>query len=125
MPTTSELAPIDFDQLVARCLGNQDVVARVLDKFIANSRKQVAALAAAVTNHDLVDAARLAHLIKGMSGNVAAERVSALAAGVERAALDEQRDTARRRLNELTAAIEAACAAGITHLGQLSATSRA
>lgn len=79
---------IDLEGLKARCLGNLNLVERVLAKFATQLDTDLAALEQAVLAGDTDSAALVAHRIKGMSANVEARDLFHSATAVERLAKD-------------------------------------
>lgn len=77
---------IDLDELLERCLGNVELVQRVLQKFAERAPAELQRLQQALDENDLPTVARAAHLIKGIAGNLAAHRLHDLAAQLEEAA---------------------------------------
>lgn len=79
---------IDLEGLKARCLGNLNLVERVLAKFESQLDSDLAALEQAVLAGDTDSAALVAHRIKGMSANVEARDLFQSAMAAERLAKD-------------------------------------
>ena len=79
---------IDLEGLKARCLGNLNLVERVLAKFTVQLDTDLAALEQAVLEGDIDSAAQVAHRIKGMSANVEARDLFQSAMTIERLAKD-------------------------------------
>jgi HPt (histidine-containing phosphotransfer) domain-containing protein len=77
---------IDLDGLKARCLGNLNLVERVLAKFETQLDSDLAALELAVMEGDTNSAAQVAHRIKGMSANVEARDLFHSAMAIEQLA---------------------------------------
>jgi HPt (histidine-containing phosphotransfer) domain-containing protein len=89
--------PIDFGSLQARCLGNVQLVERVLKKFTVELEASLVALEKAVEGRDSHTFGAVAHRLKGMSANVAAwplhecaRQAEELAHGEDPQALAEQ-----------------------------------
>jgi HPt (histidine-containing phosphotransfer) domain-containing protein len=78
---------LDWRELCDRCLGNIDLVQRVLEKFEQRLPQELAELQHALALSDTEQVARVAHRIKGSSANVSAE-------GLQRAA-EEVEDSSR------------------------------
>jgi len=74
---------LNWKGLCGRCLGNLDLVQRVLEKFEQRLPQELAELERAVAQSDPEQVARVAHRIKGSSANVSAEGVARAAAAVE------------------------------------------
>lgn len=64
---------IDMVALKSRCLGNMNLVGRILNKFTQQLDIDLAALEQAVRDEDRETAALITHRIKGMSANVEAK----------------------------------------------------
>jgi HPt (histidine-containing phosphotransfer) domain-containing protein len=79
---------IDLEGLKARCLGNLNLVERVLGKFESQLDSDLAALEQALLDGDTDSAALVAHRIKGMSANVEARDLFHSAMALERLAKD-------------------------------------
>jgi two-component system, sensor histidine kinase and response regulator len=79
---------VELDALKRRCLGNVELVARVLKKFANQLDSDLAELAKALAGGDAEAFAMVAHRIKGMSANVEARDLSRHAAAAEQCALD-------------------------------------
>jgi HPt (histidine-containing phosphotransfer) domain-containing protein len=78
---------LDFEDLKARCLGNMDLVERVLSKFTGQLDQDLDELEQAVGAGDATLAAHVAHRIKGIAASVAARSLFDDAAIVEERAL--------------------------------------
>jgi two-component system sensor histidine kinase/response regulator len=76
--------PINMNDLLHRCRGKETLARRVLDTFAATIDDQLAQLRDSLATCDWVVFSRVAHTIKGASANLAATRVSAVAAELER-----------------------------------------
>jgi HPt (histidine-containing phosphotransfer) domain-containing protein len=63
---------LDLEDLKARCLGNMDLVERVLTKFAGQLDQDLDELEQAVGAGDATRAAHFAHRIKGIAASVAA-----------------------------------------------------
>ena len=83
-----ETGVVELEALKLRCLGNADLVARVLKKFANQLDNDLAELAKALSDADADSFALVAHRIKGMSANVEARDMSRHAATAEQCALD-------------------------------------
>jgi HPt (histidine-containing phosphotransfer) domain-containing protein len=74
---------LDWSVLCDRCLGNIDLVQRVLEKFEQQLPQELAELEHALALSDTEQVARVAHRIKGSSANVSAEGLQQAAEEVE------------------------------------------
>ena len=63
---------IDLDSLAARCLGNVQLVERILNKFTAQLEVELETLEKALEARDAEAFRAIAHRLKGMSANVEA-----------------------------------------------------
>jgi len=79
-------APYDSDELLYRCLGNQELARRVLRKFHSNFAGELSRMEACCEAGDLEEVKRLAHRLRGSAANVAARELSRLAAELEQLA---------------------------------------
>jgi HPt (histidine-containing phosphotransfer) domain-containing protein len=75
--------PIDFDDLVERCLGNLDFVDRVLTRFQAQFDGDFRRLQDACQASDPTEIARVAHLLKGFATSVPARTLQQVAGRIE------------------------------------------
>jgi HPt (histidine-containing phosphotransfer) domain-containing protein len=82
-----EVDVIDVEALKQRCLGNLDLVRRVLKKFTSQLTCDLAELERAARTGDAESFALVAHRIKGMSANVEAHELNRHAAAGEQCAL--------------------------------------
>jgi HPt (histidine-containing phosphotransfer) domain-containing protein len=74
---------LDWKGLCDRCLGNIDLVQRMLEKFEQRLPQELAELERALAQSDAEQVARVAHRIKGTSANLSAEGLERAAAAVE------------------------------------------
>jgi CheY-like chemotaxis protein len=86
-PTDDETLPdlpgIDVAGGLARVGGNRGAYLRILRRFAADNRETTAGIRQAIEEEDLETAARLAHTVKGVSGNVGATSLYQIAADLE------------------------------------------
>jgi len=75
--------PIDMALLQRRCLGNLDLVARLLNSFAEQIGKDSLQLAAAIRENRLAEAASLSHTLKGAAANLSADRLQQVAGDLE------------------------------------------
>jgi HPt (histidine-containing phosphotransfer) domain-containing protein len=83
---------IDFNALVARCLGNTQLVDRVIGKFNVQVDADLAALEQAIDGGDCDAAMQVAHRLKGIAGSVGGKRLFQNASEAEQLALENQLD---------------------------------
>lgn len=78
--------PLQFAELVDRCMGKRDFAWRMLDKFRGRLTEELAQIETAVESSDAAVVARLAHSLKGSAGNLSAGSVRDVAESLEQAA---------------------------------------
>jgi signal transduction histidine kinase/CheY-like chemotaxis protein len=81
----SELPGISIASGLARVGGNQRLYAKLLCKFKDSQESAVEQIRAALQSGDVETAARLAHTVKGVSGNLGGENLYRAAADLEKA----------------------------------------
>jgi HPt (histidine-containing phosphotransfer) domain-containing protein len=81
---------MDLESLKGRCLGNLDLVERVIQKFASQLDHDLEELERALLAQDADTLASVAHRVKGMSANVEAWPLHTSAVKVERCALQRQ-----------------------------------
>lgn len=86
----SDTAPADLEDLFRRCLGNLDLVERVLQAFENHFEKDLDELEAALKSASLTAVGQIAHRMKGASSNVAATALARELASMEELARNEQ-----------------------------------
>jgi HPt (histidine-containing phosphotransfer) domain-containing protein len=86
---SSSLTPVDLAALKARCLGNMDLVGRVLAKFGSTGKADLQQLEAAVAQSDFATVSRIGHRFKGAAANVSAARLHLMATYIEQLAREQ------------------------------------
>jgi PAS domain S-box-containing protein len=94
-------APIEFASLAARCLNNDTLAAKLLDRFAARLPLDVAEIAEAIERGDLDRAALLAHALSGTAANLSARPCVRVARGLEAACRIGSWDDATAGLKQL------------------------
>jgi HPt (histidine-containing phosphotransfer) domain-containing protein len=74
---------IDIMGLLGRCLGNFELIVRVLAKFRKTGDADLEQLACAIDRSDFAAVVEIAHRFKGAAGNVSAAGLHKIAAGME------------------------------------------
>ena len=99
-------AALVFDQagLVSRLMGDEDLARVVVDGFLEDAPKLIAALEDCLRAGDAAGTVRQAHTIKGASATVGGDALSALAQEIETAASAGEFDHVRVRLPALRVA---------------------
>jgi HPt (histidine-containing phosphotransfer) domain-containing protein len=85
-------AAIDFDQLLARCLGNLEFAERILQIFQERFDEDLDELDRMTAAEDADGVARLAHRLKGASANAAATALQKRVAQIEQLARQKSLD---------------------------------
>ena len=100
-----ETPPFDLDELLKRCTGSRDFMAKMLDKFTASVGAEMERLEQSLAEGDLEKTARGAHLLKGMGANLSAHGVHQAALKLEHACQAGRLDEAAGALPRLRAAV--------------------
>ncbi len=106
-----------FNQQTAleRFMGDHKLLQEILHSFMADLPAQLAELQQACARQDFILIRRLAHSLSGAAGNLSAERLQAIAKGIEAAALTEDLAHIQAAYQELNDQQYAFC----NHIGQL------
>ncbi len=96
-----EPAALEFEQLLARCMGNLEFAERVLGKFQERLEEDLVQIERGLDSGDAKEIARVAHLLKGASGNVAATALQAEAANIEALARERRLEQVPLHLDRL------------------------
>jgi PAS domain S-box-containing protein len=76
-------SPFDLEALSHRCLGNRDLMQRILPRFVDRLPAVVAAIENAFRQGKLGEVAAQAHALKGAAANLSAKRLQRLAGDLE------------------------------------------
>jgi signal transduction histidine kinase/CheY-like chemotaxis protein/HPt (histidine-containing phosphotransfer) domain-containing protein len=98
-PVSKEV--LDFDALLARCLGDADLAERLLTKFQQRTPHDLVEIEASIDAGDLKKVASLAHALKGAAANLSAPALREVAARLETAERSTDLDRARACLGRL------------------------
>ncbi len=109
------IAGLDTANGLRRVAGNQVLYRNLLEQYLSDPAKTPAYIEAAIAQADYATAERLAHTLKGVSGNIGATTIQALAGELE-AALHQRAKTAI--IEPLLHQTAAALADLVTHLSQ-------
>ena len=96
--------PLDFDQLVRRCMGRVELAERLLASFHERLPIEVAQIQECLTACDVVRLARLTHQFKGTTANVSAQELHGIAVRMEHAARAGDCEAVAGCLTEVAAA---------------------
>ena len=83
-PMVEEIS-VNVDELLERCVGQHDVVAKVLGMYRQHSSQQMQQLESAWQSSDMHELRSLSHALKGSSANIAADQVKLAAEAIENA----------------------------------------
>ena len=99
-------APIDFDVLLSRCMGNAAFAASLLKEMEASGPHQIENLVRHIEDGAAAEAAVSAHSLKGAAGIVGAEPLRALAAEIEAAGKADNLEKAASLLSDIQAEMQ-------------------
>ena len=97
----------DKDAALARTIGREDLLRRVIDAYMADTPSLVTNLSEAIKSENLEDAAYLAHTIKGASLNISADRLSELSATIEAKSKAQDQAAVSQQMDQLNEEAEA------------------
>jgi PAS domain S-box-containing protein len=92
--------------MLDRLLGDEDLLESIMNGFVDDIPRQMAALACAIRENDSPTATRLAHTIRGAAANVSGEELRKTAGEIEQDAKSGRLDAAKSRLESLRTAFE-------------------
>ncbi|GAB6191328.1 response regulator [Desulfocastanea catecholica] len=88
-PVGPEVHVLDYESFVTRLLGDRPLAMHIFSAFLTNLTKQVEQLATALADLDFPAIQRIAHQLKGASGNVCADMLYQIVCELETAAKAE------------------------------------
>lgn len=100
-PSLHQVAGIDLDLLLERCVGDRTFAAKILRRYQERTSIDLAELRQAIESGDLSKAIRLSHAMRGSSANVSATKASEIAGELEVAARDANLAIATETLTQL------------------------
>jgi two-component system sensor histidine kinase/response regulator len=103
-PAVTTAAPFDLEKIRRLCRGDARKLEEILTLFLSSSEELLAQLAQALEEHDLPQAARQAHQIKGAAAYLGATEATNLAAEVEAAAKAGDQEACLTAQDDLEAA---------------------
>lgn len=98
--------PISYRELLDRCLGQPEMVTRVIDRFEAAVRDSLREVAAAADDADIAAIAKLTHDLRATAGQIAAHRLAAACREVEQTASQGEIENTLAQVDALRKAIE-------------------
>lgn len=107
MTQQNEHPPINVDRLGNTFSDDMEFVAEMYEMFVADAQGLLAKFETALQNENAEDIRKLAHTLKGCSGNVGAERLHSLAGAAEVADLTEEPTKVHDLANEMRMELEA------------------
>ncbi|PSB02647.1 Hpt domain-containing protein [Merismopedia glauca] len=102
----SSVVDIDWYQLSQLSEGNSEFELELLQMFTEDVPIYIEEIKTALANQDLVTLNRVAHQIKGSSGNVGAKKIESLAAELEKVSLDNSSELIREIILKLAEQLE-------------------
>ncbi|MBF0187977.1 MAG: response regulator, partial [Magnetococcales bacterium] len=84
----STMQSIDVTSGIARMAGNQQAFIKIARKFAAKQRETISQIRGDLDNRDMESAVRHAHTLKGVAGNISANRLHTVASTLEKALID-------------------------------------
>ncbi len=93
--------PLDRPQLLERCMGNDGLAQKVLERFREGFQAEVDELIRAAYDADQQTVALVAHRLKGSAASVAAEGIRAVAERIELEARQHDLERIPDRIEEL------------------------
>jgi CheY-like chemotaxis protein/HPt (histidine-containing phosphotransfer) domain-containing protein len=105
-PAVQSPAGIDFPSLLHRCMGKQDLVRRLIQRFLVQAAADLQELETAIRDQDAARLRLVAHRLKGSSANVSAEAVRENASRLEMLGLDGNLAAAPPLIAQLNSHIE-------------------
>jgi signal transduction histidine kinase/AmiR/NasT family two-component response regulator/HPt (histidine-containing phosphotransfer) domain-containing protein len=95
-------APLDFPVFVERCMGDEEFAEQMLDEFRQKMPGELVLLAESIEQGDAERLASLAHTIKGLAANVAADPLAKASLQLEQRAHSGDLQAARQDLSLLS-----------------------
>ncbi|MFA5863296.1 MAG: PAS domain S-box protein [Phycisphaerae bacterium] len=105
-PQNAKNLPINRQDALDRCGGDQEFLNEILVDFLNMSKNQMVDIAQAVQTNDAGVLTRQAHSIKGAAANVGAENIAKTALELEVCGKEMQLQNAKHLLNQLTEQIQ-------------------
>lgn len=103
---TDQTLPIDIEELLSRCRGDTDLVARLLEMFEASSAEKVQRITDAVNDGDRDAIGDAAHALKGAAANLAAAHLRDRLRELEMIGRSDDLSDAERCLEEVKAELQ-------------------
>jgi hypothetical protein len=97
----SSVVDIDWDQLSQLSEGSPEFELELLQMFMEDMPIYLEEIKTAVVNQDLITFKRVAHQIKGSSGNVGAKKFETMAAALETVSLETSSNFVQEAISKL------------------------
>lgn len=114
-PDAGQEEQISIAELRDRCGDDESLIQRVLQKFTVKAKSEIALLEQHVRDGNIDQVVQVAHSLKGMAANVAAQPVSKVAGTIELAAREQQTEGYELLMQDLSQKFDT-CEAFIAHL---------
>jgi HPt (histidine-containing phosphotransfer) domain-containing protein len=98
---TIEETVFDESYLLEKVGGDRDFYIEILKDFVVDSEKHLSDLKQAISDKETHEAERLAHSLKGSSGNIGATALSRAALRVEKASREKRLGAAEKLLPDI------------------------
>jgi HPt (histidine-containing phosphotransfer) domain-containing protein len=98
--------PLEFDELVRRCMGRIELVERLLASFEDRFPKELSQIEECLIAGDVERLTRLTHQLKGTAANVSAPVILAIATKMEESARARRLETVTTHLSDVRDAWE-------------------
>lgn len=105
-----ELKLWDEADALKRLGGKKELLIKIMQSFVDESRRMMSALGTAITQDDLPNIQLHAHSIKGSAANVSAQQLQALAKTMEFSAKNGNKSTLKKEFVSLEKAMQEVCA---------------
>ncbi|MEE9213037.1 MAG: response regulator, partial [Phycisphaeraceae bacterium] len=99
--TAQPTPPVDAVALLERCMGNAELVVKVLDTFQKQALDDLERIVQSINDGDANRVARSAHALKGVAANLSAQSLQKVASDLEQLGRDADLDKALGCLTEL------------------------
>jgi PAS domain S-box-containing protein len=96
----------DYEDALRRLRGKEDRLLKIVELFVDDMPQHIRELEQAVENESLVVASEIAHLIKGVAGNLSGQEVAKLAADIQRACENDTLEDVKIVASQLVARYE-------------------
>ena len=101
-----DIAPINVDEFLDRCMGNVGLFEKMLDKFEEQVEVNYNNLVGLLEGQDVESVRRVAHTVKGMAANTSASELFTVASRMEELAKIGELDTIKKSMSQLQAEID-------------------